>query len=215
MATKPTGRIGPFSVTTTPTGAVGAWNAIKFPKSKEEIERFIVDMWASAMRRAGATILKIVPNKQNDFDFTIATPNGPVSMDLVEFIYRDGQGKPYDGETIKIQSADYASQLAETVWKKSAHYGKANSQPIHLLVYVTHWRFWSNEVAIRLTQHRLSEKPPIFETVFFIEPLDEKQGNARILFPSKDPLEGHQPEEFDQHFTITPNPGNWRLVQGN
>jgi hypothetical protein len=212
MAKKPTGSIGPISVTSTPTGAVGAWNKVEFPKDKEGIEKLVVEMWANATRSAGGTILEIIPNKQNDFDFTLVLPGGKVSMDLVEFIYRDGQGKPYDSDQIEIQSFDYAKQLVATVMEKSAHYGKAGTQSIHLLIYITHWRFWSNEVAIRLAQHFLSESPPIFENVFFVEPLDAIQGNARVLYPSRNPMEGHKPEDFKEHFTLTLNPGNWTIA---
>jgi hypothetical protein len=133
-------------------------------------------------------------------------------MDLVEFIYRDGQGKPYEGDQIEIKSFNYAKQLVAAVMDKSAHYGKAGAHPIDLLVYITHWRFWSNEVAIRLTQHFLSEIPPIFENVFFIEPFDAKEGNARLLYPSRNLMEGHRPEEYKDHFSLTLNPGNWEIV---
>jgi hypothetical protein len=212
MAKKPTGNIGPFSATSTPTGVTGAWKKIEFPKDKESIETLIVDMWASATRSAGAKIYEISQNKQNDFDFTLVLPGGTVSMDLVEFIYRDGQGKPYDGDQIEIKSFDYATQLVATVMRKSAHYGNAGAQPIHLLVYITHWRFWSNEVPIRLAQHFLSEIPPIFENVFFIEPFDGKEGNVRVLYPSRNPMEGHSPEEFKDHFSLTLNPGNGEVI---
>lgn len=212
MAKKPTGSIGPISVTATPTGALGTWNKVAFPKDKESIEQLMVDIWARAAGNAGATIFEIIPNKQDDFDFTLVLSGGKVSMDLVEFIYRDGQGKPYDGDQIKIQSFDYAKQLVATVKEKSAHYGKAGTQPVHLLVYITHWRFWSNEVAIRLAQHFLSQSPPIFENVLFVEPFDASEGNARVLYPSRNPMEGHKPDEFKEHFTFTLNPGNWAVV---
>jgi hypothetical protein len=143
MGKKPTGNIGPFSVVSTPTGVVRTWNKVRFPADKESIERLIIEMWANAMANAGGRTFKIVPNKQNDFDFTLVLPGGTISMDLVEFIYRDGQGKPYDSDQIKIHSFEYAKQLAATVMEKSAHYGGKSTQPIHLLVYITHWRFWS------------------------------------------------------------------------
>lgn len=212
MAKKPTGDIGPVSATSTPTGATGGWNKIVFPKDKESIETLIINMWASATRRVGGTVHEIVQNKQNDFDFMLVLPGGTVSMELVEFMYRDGQGKPYDGDEIEIKSFDYAMQLAATVMRKSSHYGKVGGQPIHLLVYITHWRFWSNEVAIRLAQHFLNENPPIFENVFFIEPLEDKEGNARVLYPSRNPMEGRNPEEFKDHFSLTLNPGNWKVI---
>jgi hypothetical protein len=186
---KPTGFIGPLSVTFGPTGGIGRRDKVKFPTDKESIEQLVVEMWASAMRRAGAMIFEIIRNKPNDRDFTLVLPGDKVSMDLVEFIHRDGEGKPYDGDRIRIQSFDYAKQLVATVMKKSAHYGRAGTQPIHLLVYITHWRFWSNEVAIRLAQHFLQESPSIFENVFFVEPFDRNEGNAHVLYPTVNPME--------------------------
>src|ERR1700719_4826933 len=150
---KPTGMVGPLTIRATSDGSSGGWNKIEFPNNKEGIEKLMVEMWASAIRKAGGSIIEIIQNKEDDFDFTLVLPGGTVSLDLVELIYSDGQNKPYEGDGIEIKVHEYAEQIFNLVMKKSGRYGSAGTRPIHLLVYITHWRFWTSEIVIRLAQY--------------------------------------------------------------
>jgi hypothetical protein len=196
MPKKPTGNIGPFVAKSGPAGVTGGWEKIKFPEDKESIEKFALELWCSEIKKAGGSVRKVAKNPEDHFDFTLELPGGKVYLDLVEFIYRDKEGRPYESDEIEIKVFDFAEQIHDTVLRKSQHYGKVGEVPIHLLLYVTHWRFWPPELVIRLAQHFLSEAPPIMENVFLVLPLDEKAGHARVLYPSRDPLEGHDPNEF-------------------
>ncbi len=212
MPIKPTGRIGPFRVTGAPDGPTGEWSKIRFPTQKEEIEKFVLELFVTEMRKGGATILNAKKNPENDFDFTLELPGGTISLDLMEIIYRDAEGRPYDGENIRIESYKYAEQIRDAVMAKSVHYGKAGTQPFHLLTYITHWRFHAHEVVIRLVQHMLQQSPPIMENVFFLSPLDDKSAVLRVLYPSPNPLEGHDPNSFKDDWYLTLNPAKWELV---
>jgi hypothetical protein len=206
MPQKPTGTIGPVTIQVGASGVTGGHQKIEFPTNKEAIERLIVEMWAAETRKAGGSILSIKQNEEHDFDFTVELPGGTVSLDLVELFYRDGNGRPYDGENIEIDITRFAEQIRDTVMKKSRHYGRATDRPIHLLVYITHWLFWPADVVIRLAQHLLLETPPIIENVFLLAPLDSTAGTCRVLFPSRNPLEGWNPSEFKDQIYWVPNP---------
>jgi hypothetical protein len=212
MPRKPTGNIGPFRVTNAPGGPTAEWLKIQFSTQKEEIEKFFLDLFVSEMGKGGARILKAEKNPENDFDFTLELPNGKVSLDLMEIIYRDAQGRPYEGDNIRIESYKYAEQIRDAVMAKSVHYGKAGTQPIHLLTYITHWRFQENEVVMRLVQHMLQQSRPIMENVFFLSPFDDKSGALCVLYPSVNPLEGHDPNTFKNRWYLTLNPARWELT---
>jgi hypothetical protein len=44
------------------------------------------------------------------------------------------------------------------------------------------------------------------ENVFLLMPLDSTTGSCRVLFPSRDPLEGRDPAEFKGQVYWVPNP---------
>jgi hypothetical protein len=212
MPRKPTGKIGPLIATGGPSGLTLEWSQIKFPEKKEDIEQLICDLWAAEVRKAGHGIRSIRRNGPDDFDFTIELPGGIVSLDLAELFYRDAEGRPYEGTKIEIKTYRYAEQIRDAVLKKSDHYGRAGAQPIHLLTYVTHWRFGPNETVIRLVQHFLNEKPPIIENVFLVMPFNASTGVLWVLFPSRDPLKGRSPSEFKEHFYYALDPAKWQVA---
>ena len=210
---KPTGQTGPITVGIENSDPSARWKKIEFPRAKADIERFVFELWLSETRKAGGTIYESVQNPEDDFDFTLQLPGGPVHLDLTEIFYHDGQQRPYDGQRTRIKSYRFAEQVFNSITAKSDHYGKPGSIPIHLLTYITHWRFSPSEVAIRLVQHFLLETPPIIENVFFLEPFDATAANLRVLFPSRNPLEGHDPEEFREHGYLNLDPSNWQIVR--
>jgi hypothetical protein len=205
MPKKPTGNVGPVVAKAGSDGVTGGWEKIEFPDDKDSIERLMFDLWATETRKGGGNILKATKNALDDFDFTLELPGGRVHMDLVELFYRDEEGRPYENDNIEIRIYDYAEQIRDTVIKKSQHYGKVGDTPIHLLLYITHWRFWPSEPVIRLAQHFLNKSPPIIENVFLVLPLTATEGTARVLYPSSDPLEGRNPEEFKDATYLVPD----------
>jgi hypothetical protein len=209
---KPTGQIGPFRITGGPNRPVGDWSKIQFSTKKEEIEQFILNLFLAEMRKNDASIIAAKKNPENDFDFTLELPGGRVSLDLTEIIYRDAEGRPYAGDNIRIQSYTYAEQIRDAVMAKSAHYAGISGQPIHLLTYITHWRFHAHEVVIRLVQHMLQQSRPIMENVFFLSPLDETAATLRVLYPSANPLGGYELDRLKDDWYLTLNPANWELV---
>src|SRR6185503_16163554 len=108
-----------------PAGVTGGWEQIQFPKTKEEIEKFVLDLWTAEVRRAGGSILTVTQNEEDDFDFTLELPGGIVSLDLVEVFYSDGENRPYETTDIEVSVSRYAKQICESVKRKSKHYGKA------------------------------------------------------------------------------------------
>src|SRR5262245_1301218 len=110
MPRKPTGKIGPLVLRGQPNGGTGVWEKLNFPDMKEDIERAVLDLWIDQMRSAGGTILSATKNPESDFDFTLELPGGLVSLDLVEIIYRDKDGRPYESDDVEVNVFDFAEQ---------------------------------------------------------------------------------------------------------
>jgi hypothetical protein len=189
------------------------WEKVQFPKSKDEIELFVMQRFVAAGRDAGFEFLAVEQNPENHFDFSLTLPGGAVYMDLMELIYRDDGAPPFDSNNGWVLSSEFAGQIVAKILDKSSRYQSRSGTPIHLLTYATHWRFVPAETVIRLVQHGLSEANHVFENVFFFDPeIDEKEG-LRVLCPSEQPLEGHDPREFGDHKYLPLDPGKAVLFQ--
>ncbi|HUK10765.1 MAG TPA: hypothetical protein VLX09_23035 [Stellaceae bacterium] len=210
MPKKPTGRVGPIQVTITEGRADLRWENVKFPTEKKDIEQLVVNQFMAAMSRTGAQI-KASQNSEDDLDFTLILPGGKIKLELREAFYGTGANSPpYDSRDMRIKSFSYAEQIVAAVRDKS-HYGTA--MPIHLLLYITHWRFLPSETTIRLAQYLLQQARPMFENVFFLSPIDPGQADLRVLYPSNNPLQGKKPEEFRDQWYLNLDPANWQLQQ--
>jgi hypothetical protein len=209
MPKKPSGRIGPIQISETSSGPIGEWKEVRFPDQKEEQEQLVLSWFLAEMRRRGAKITNHRRNEENNLDFTLEMPSGPVLLELTEVMYKDQEGEPYKSESARINSYLYAEHIRDAIMKKSYRYGEVYSQPIHLLTYITHWRFYTSEVVIRLAQNMLLHSRPIMENVFFLEPRNETEAYLRVLYPSRNPLNGHSQESFKEHWYLNLHPGKW------
>ena len=210
---KPTGDIGPVGVRVGQEAVKFGWDRIRFTSAKDEIELFVVQKFIDAGLKAGFSFINVEQNKENHFDFTLVLPGGVVYMDLVELIYADEVGNPYTSNNITIMTRDYALQIYETIGKKSKKYSNSGSTPIHLLTYITHWRFLPSEAVIRLVQYMLRGKGMIFEIIFFLAPTNNDHADLRIFFPSLDEnFVDFDASELDNHFYLNLNPAKFELV---
>jgi hypothetical protein len=213
MGKKPKGKKGTFKVSLDGAAAKGGFEPIVYPENKDDIEKFVVNLWLAETRKAGGTVLNVIQNPEDDLDFTLKLPSGVIKLELVELIYSDVGGNPYEADEFWIESFELAEKIVALVDKKSEHYGgRQPTRPIHLLLYITHWQFLPSEVAIRLAQHFLHLKKPIFENIFFLSPVRASNGSVRVLYPSKEPLEGRHPTEFIDHRYLNLNPSKFEIV---
>lgn len=208
---KPTGQIGATKLEISDGAPVAHWDKIVFPSEKEDIEKKIVGYFYREMLRQGYSILEANQNKESYIDYSLSLPSGKVDLELRELLYRDDEDKPYDSRQIKIMTLSYAQQIYDAVHKKSKHYQQTSAVPIHLLMYVTHWRFVPHEAVIRIAQHLLAETPPIFENVFLLLPFDETEAMVRVLYPSTNPMEGKRIEDFADEWYLNLDPANAQL----
>ena len=210
---KPTGKIGPIRVQTGPNQVELSWEIIAFPQTKDEIERYVVQQFVAAFQKEGANFPSVEQNPENHFDFTLVLPGGPVFMDLMELIYRDAEGKPYETSNTWIETATYAGQIVEAVLTKSNKYIPKGVTPIHLLTYITHWRFVPDGKVTSLVQYGLRQNEHLFENVFLLVPFTSTDAELRVLFPSSDKLfENFDPSSLQDDGYLNLDPGDFQLV---
>lgn len=209
---KPTGQIGniSFCQATHPTIE---WKLIHFSECKDQIEEKIIDYFVTAGTAAGFKILEVTQNIENDIDFSLTLPGGNIDLELSEIVYSIESGNPYQSRSNQINCVEFSRQIINLITKKSSKYSKNNIRPIDLLLYITHWAFLPNELVIRLAQHELNSIEHIFENVFLLIPLDQKNANLRPLYPSENPLEGRSSEEFQDSTYVNVDPENVSFIK--
>jgi len=67
-------------------------------------------------------------------------------------------------------------------------------------------------VVIRLAQHLLQTRRPIFENVFLVLPTDQNEAEVRLLYPSDNPLEGRSLDDLRDHWYLNLDPAKWKVL---
>ena len=166
---KPRGKMGHLQLGSAKDPDSVEFVPIELPRSKPEIEQWIL---AAALSAAGKAMLKPydltgepVQNPEQDFDFTLPTPRGAEFLDLVELAPLQALAGRYDNARSAYRIGDIAEQAYRHIRAKSDHYRAVNSScTMHLLAYTTDWRLRLPEPAQNLIRSWLSTEPHGFRT---------------------------------------------------
>jgi hypothetical protein len=206
--TKPTGVIGPISVS-----AEGLqFLRVEFPRTKDEIEEYIVN---SFLKNSAALPLKIngqVQNQQNDFDFTIDTSEGKKYLELMEIAPLENLRGSYDRAPSSYKPYEFAAYIFQKMMGKSAKYQGAASSKICLLIYITDWSFTLSETVIALLQYWAVQTEHSFENVFCYSPIDQHNGVTKLIFPTpKEYWSKFDPSAYLENEVINFSPLKWEI----
>lgn len=156
---KPTGTSGYFQAQMSVDGkVVGSFEAIPLSKEKTEVEKHMVERFIASMIKYFETtddrFFMADPqlNPQDDFDFTVASPNGPAYLELMEIAPLTG---PYEQALAEYKPYDFGEAILSGILKKSSRYPKNIGRDIYLLLYVTHWSFALSDIAIACLRYWL------------------------------------------------------------
>src|SRR2546427_9373266 len=159
--TKPTGVIGPISLD--PGAMTAEFASIRFPVTKPEIERYILDRAIETVRKKGHNLYSLaaapIQNPESHFDFTLPTASGQQYLDLLEFAPLVGS---YQGAPGSYYVRDLAEELFEQITKKATKYGSRRRERIHLLTYTTDWRVWPEFTILFLLSPPLAPPTTLF-----------------------------------------------------
>lgn len=215
---KPTGVSGFFQVQIDAHGhVIGSFEQIAFSAKKAEVEkhmaeRFIVSM-NKHLEKTGGHFFLADPrnNEEDDFDFTVSTPNGPAYLELMEIAPMTG---PYDSVPAKYKPYDFGQTIFSGILEKSAHYPKNVGRDIFLLLYITHWSFALSDRTLACLRYWLKAQPTVFRAIFTYEPLDSDEGRPHWLFPVPPELIGSfDPEQVRENVCLNLSPQKWEIVR--
>ncbi|MEA2759627.1 MAG: hypothetical protein QOH65_2240 [Methylobacteriaceae bacterium] len=187
------------------------WQTVPFPAEKENIEKDIMRLFCAEWSKQGVLVIWS-KNQEDHFDFTLHLPGGEVFIDLMELMYRTEPGQPYASRELRVDFTKYAKQICEAIENKSRKYGAASQTPIHLLTYITHWRFETTETVLRLVQYYFHTHPHVFENIFFLAPRNRDNANLRVIYPTVPGLfDGFDPSSYVESMYLNFDPAKWEL----
>lgn len=189
---------------------------IELPKTKEEQEKYFLDMFVKAGRQRGFAIHKYWQNKQNDFDSTLVVGNNSnIYLELKEIVIPANDNNnvsPYAKKNEPISVADYAKTIVELVLSLNSKY--KSDKPIHLLLYVTDWIFMPGETVLSLVQYKLHSQELIFENIFFYIPKDQENGELQLIYPTPaDYWRNFDESKYENGVFVNLDPNKWQIVK--
>jgi hypothetical protein len=212
---KPVGKTGVMTVTAGLSGGQTTFKKLDFPRTKEEIEEFIVKGFLKAAREANllSASVSASQNEQNSFDFLLLfNGDGKKYMELMEIAPLEHLRGTYDSAPASYKPYDFASYIFEKVMKKSAHYGSVNAGLI-LLLYITAWQFVLSQTVIALLQFWLTHTEHKFEGVYCYCPMTVDSGAAHLICPTpKEFWSGFDPEKFRNTEVLNFDLSTWQII---
>jgi hypothetical protein len=184
MVRKPTGVSGVLRVE---SGGRSDFLQSSLPTDKAAIEAFILEGTLRSLEFAKVDVyhLTAAPKQleQNNFDFELSTATGTEFLDLVEFA-PIGRYRGYEGAPNKHIVGEIADAAWEVVKGKSKKYGLGRRGRVHLLIYITDFRFLFSDSVFELLTLWCARRSHGFRSVVYYAYIDDTMGLARVLHPS-------------------------------
>lgn len=181
---KPTGNIG--VIVLDPEKGTTTFKAVKFPKTKEEIEEFIVKPFIRSGRDSGLFNFQLkddpIRNETDDFDFTLPTVEGQKYLELMEVAPLEHIQGTYEDALNFYNEYDFAKYIYQKLLNKSNRYKGSTDIDINLLVYVTDWKFVLSRTIIALIQYWTLQEEHCFEGIFYFSHLSPKEGVVSVIY---------------------------------
>lgn len=214
---KPVGTNGPVKVNVGAGSSTVEFQQLDFPKSKEEIEAFIVrGFLRDAVANNFLPPVSIAPqqNAQDDLDFTITIEgHEPKSLELMEIAPLEHLRGSYAVAPAKYKPYELAEYVKTKILKKSERYRTSAGSGIILLTYITDWHFVLSESMLALLQYWLALSSHCFQAIYSYQPIDQGFGVVRVIFPSTSRY-NFNPEAFRNLEVSNANPATDYVSRG-
>ena len=213
--TKPTGTTGSLRIAVGPQGASGEFQKLQFPRTKEDIEQFLVNGFLKA-----ATERKLLPpavitasqNEQDNFDFDLKIGQRRKSLELMEVAPLENVAGSYEASPATYGQYDFAKDIFDKVLKKSERYRTSTGEGLMLLLYVTDWRFVLSETVVKLLRFWSAHQSHSFEGIYWYSPTAPDYGVAELIYPTaKKDWKTFDPEAYRDKVVINLGPAKWQV----
>ena len=211
---KPRGSIG----TTTFRGSAGVtFNQVALPRTKEEIESFMIEAFDRSLDKAtrqrfGITGFSYIPG--NDLDCRVRSTHGDFKMELTELVPAGVSQGGHDATPPMRSVGETADCMLERIRDKSAKY--AEPRDPWLLIYVTAWQlcYLANEMLV--VRRALLDQPPRLARIFLLDVTDEARPELTTVYPIDvsefGSIVSANVPEVRSLGQLTADPRAWRIV---
>ena len=158
------------------------------PAAKDAIEKEICAGAARSMRFHGWNTwpLESEPRQlaENDFDFAFVTTGDPEYLDLAEVAPLKGVRGGYEGVPTTFARGKLVDAILRLVEKKDLHYAGRRRSKVHLLLYITDFRFLVSEGVVMLLKVALRRQRHGFASITYFAPIGAESGFLCVLHPA-------------------------------
>ena len=158
------------------------------PDGKAEIERTICRAAFRSLSENGwkAWPVGVEPRQlpENDFDFVFDSDLNPEYLDLAEVAPLAGVRGGYEGAPTTFPRGKLVDAILRLVADKGAHYGRDRRARVHLLLYITDFRFLVSDGVVALLKASLRREHFGFASVSYIAQMDPESGLLHVLYPA-------------------------------
>jgi len=216
---KPTGEIGMMRLSAGEGDASAEFMPIPFPTTKPDIEEYIVKRFLA--QASGTQVFPycgcaVEQNPEADLDFTLTCADKKTrKLELMELAPLEHLRGAYAEAPNSYNSYDFAKYIVGKIFAKSQKYGRPSGSELHLLVYITDWRFLVSDNTIALVDWWLAHEPHNFTGIYLYEPIDQNTGLGILLYPSSHKSKDFDPEAFRGNVVWNADPKGWKPVRGN
>lgn len=188
------------------------------PDEKAGIERIMASGAFKAMQFHGwkAWPDGIEPRQldEDDFDFAFDAPTGTEYLDLAEIAPLSRVAGGYEGSPTTFPRKKLVNAMMSLVQQKGMHYGLGRKLRVHLLLYISDFRFLVSDGVVLLTRLALQRNHYRFASVCFFAPIDAEAGFLQVLYPPPGgvPYVSRDDERRMREETVTNfDPRAWRF----
>jgi hypothetical protein len=198
-------------------GANATFQELEFPRTKDEIERFIVGGFLR-VGQSGKLLpplnIQVSQNEENDFDFTLRLEDGNVkSLELMEVAPLGQMRRSYAAAPTSYEPYAFAEQIHTNLMGKSARYRASSGNGLWLLIYVTDWHFVLHERVLELLQYWTANNTHCFEAVYCYSPITSTDGIAQGIYPcAREKWARVDPELYKGRVIYNLDPRGWKAV---
>ncbi len=215
---KPTGKTGLVRVSARPDGTTAKFESLEWPKTKETIERFVVNAFvrdATTQNVLPFTINYVESNPLDHLDFTLRTSAGQKYLELLEVAPLDDGAGAFDRVPSTNAPYDFSRWILSRILRKSMHYGPRLARGTILVLYITHWSLVPSQAGLALLQYWTAHEPHNFEAIYFCAPVTQDSSIVELVFPtSRDRWIGFDPEAWRSSITHNLPPWGWQGRNG-
>lgn len=211
---KPIGETGRIRAAHSRGEPIVTWEPIQFPAEKREQELVIASAFANQLSLNDGVNWTADQLHENDFDFHLHSNTESRYLELLELVIPSPKrGKPYASREQVIQSKKFAATIIDKIRKKSIKYPVTMARELDLLVYVTHWRFWTSEMVRQIVAHHLTQDTHPFARVLEFSIFDEQSGVIQVLFPNDNLVRRFNPLSAVAHRYVNFDPAKRQPIK--